>query len=86
MKAITTRFIPCSNTRGSRVAAFDGDGNRVVLSKDDSLKRDDTHRRAAVALCRKMGWSGTLVQGWLRRGEEVFVFLSEQETFKVDLE
>ncbi len=73
MKAIETKFIGPSNVRGSRYAATDSDGNRVILSADHSLRSDMNHRRAAEALRDKMGWKGELVSGGTKYGE-TFVF------------
>lgn len=69
-KAIVTKFIPPTSFNGARVAASDSDGNRVVIGWSDSL----SHSKAALALCEKMGWEGTLVQGWTKTGC-VFSFL-----------
>lgn len=82
MKAIKTKFIPCSNFKGARITASDGDGNRVVISYPHEASAP--HWLAAQALCQKMGWKGRLAQGWLKPGDEVFVFVREDETFKVE--
>lgn len=84
MKAITTKFLPCTNTKGARIVARDGDGNRAVISYPDEARHDQKHWLAAKSLCQKMGWQGTLAQGWVKPGEEVFVFVREGETFKVE--
>lgn len=65
MKAITTKFLPCTNNRGSRIKADDGDGNTITISNDASLSwsNGENHAKAAVALCRKMGWKGVLIRG-----------------------
>ena len=54
MKAIQTKFLPCTNTKGSRVKAFDQDGNQVTLSWNRGLDSTKNHESAAVALCHKM--------------------------------
>jgi hypothetical protein len=63
MKAIFTKYIGPTNSRGSRVKAYDGDQNSVTLSWDDSLDSDDNHRAAAKALCSKMNWNGRMIMG-----------------------
>lgn len=78
MKAITTRFLGWTNRLPARVVATDLDGNRATVPADGSLDEDflDTaHRKAAVALCDKMGWDGadTLIEGAIKNGR-VFVF------------
>lgn len=83
MKAIQTKFHGPGNVRGSRYSATDCDGNKITISADHSLNSDKNHRAAAIALCRKMGWSGTLAQGGLGN-TEVFVFTDyEGDVFKV---
>jgi hypothetical protein len=73
MKAITTKYHGPTDTRGSRITATDSDGNRVTVPFDHSLPHDGVHRKAADALCLKMGWKGSLIQGGTKDGE-VFVF------------
>lgn len=75
MKAITTKFHGPTNSKGSRYSAIDSDNNRVTLSTDYALNSDENHRRAAVALCEKMGWKGaeSLIGGGTKEGM-VFVF------------
>lgn len=75
MKAIETRYLGPTNCRGSRIVAFDEDGNRVTLSYDDALSGEDMHRKAANTLCQKMGWTGDLAAGGTKRGY-VFVFVN----------
>lgn len=76
MKAIQTRYFGPGNVRGSRIKAFDLDGNQVTIGypHECSGTTEDKHRLAAVALCQKMGWKGELVAGALKDGY-VFVFL-----------
>lgn len=74
MKAITTRFYGPSNVKGSRYAAFDSDGNKVILSTDFALNSEGNHDRAALALCRKMGWTAhNLMRGGTKDGN-AYVF------------
>ena len=75
MKAITTKYHGPTETRGSRISASDGDGNRVYIPYDYKLTDEEVHRKAAVALCSKMNWSGadTMVGGSNRDGY-AFVF------------
>ena len=75
MKAITTKYHGPTNTKGSRISADDGDGNRVTISYPYELSGEACHRKAADALCAKMGWTGTLAAGWTKTGY-VFVFTS----------
>lgn len=73
-KAVVTKYHGPSNVRGSRYSATDGDGNRVIVGALDNLNSEDNHKRAALALCEKMGWDGTLVGGYLHKNSCVFVW------------
>jgi hypothetical protein len=75
MKAISTKYIPATNYRCSRVKAFDGDGNSVTIPYDSDLDRDEPFAKAAILLCKKMNWTGTLVSGGTKDG---WVFCFEQ--------
>lgn len=73
MKAIETRYLGPTNTRGSRIIATDGDGNRITIPYPHQLSGEACHRAAAEALCAKMRWTGRLIGGATLRGY-VFVF------------
>jgi hypothetical protein len=75
MKAIVTRYRPATNSRGSRIAASDEDGNWISIPYPHELSGEAVHRHAAEALCAKMGWAGRLTSGSLKNGY-VFVFTS----------
>jgi hypothetical protein len=72
MKAIVTKYLGPTDRRGSRIKAEAEGGNRVTLSYDHAS--DNPHRDAAVALCLKLNWHGTLAEGGLPDGRCVFVF------------
>ncbi len=74
MKAIVTKYHGATDTRGSRITASDEDGNRTTIPYPHELSGQAVHRKAADALCAKMGWPGKLAGGSLRDGY-VFVFL-----------
>ena len=86
MKAILTKYHGPTNTRGARISATDGDGNRVTVPYDFAAR--DPHDEAALVLCRKMGWSGALVRGGLKSGN-VYVWApgygsSDRDVIDVD--
>ena len=56
MKTIETKYHGPGERRGSRVSASDSDGNRVMLTWDNSINSEENHAGAALALCHKMGW------------------------------
>lgn len=63
MKAITVKFHGPTYARGSRFIARDGDGNRVTVSARPELNSEENRDAVVLALCRKMGWTGTLQRG-----------------------
>ena len=72
MKAIKTVYRGPTNSRGSRIIASDEDGNRVTIPYPHELSGMDVHAKAAVELCRKMKWTGTLHGGGLK---DCYVFV-----------
>ncbi len=68
MKAIQTTYLGATNTRPSRIKASDCDGNSVTISYPHGLSDEAAFRKAADALCLKMGWKGPLVGGGLKNG------------------
>lgn len=72
MQAIVTKFLPRTNTRGSRIKAWCARGS-IIVSYNHGLSGDDAHRAAALALCRKFAAEdlkqyGTPIEGnpWMR--------------------
>lgn len=77
-RAIHTKYIGPSNTRGSRIKAFDEAGNSVTIGYDDDVKRDEPYAEACRKLCEKMGWTGRLVGGGTKGGY-TFVFVEDAQ-------
>lgn len=75
MKAIKTKYHGATNHKGSRISASDEDGNKVIISYPHELSGEAVYKKAALALCEKMGWGTDIVGGSLRDGY-VFVFKS----------
>ena len=78
MQAIVTKYIGPTNSRGSRVKATCQAGS-ITVGWDDGLDQDDNHDAAAVALARKLGWTGPsygkMARGALPSGAgNVYVF------------
>lgn len=82
MKAITTKYHGPVGARGARISATDMDGNRVSIPYPHASSKDDKHKRAAIALCTRMGWKGRLAEGGIKSGR-VFVFVSDDNVFSV---
>jgi hypothetical protein len=87
MKAILTRYIGATDTRGSRISASAEGGNRVVIPyPDEEHQGEAAHRVAAVALVRKMGWGPVALAagGMPNGGGYVFCMVkSEADLFEV---
>ena len=58
MKAITTKYLGPTDTKPSRIKAFDEAGNQVTvsLSSLDYNHDYDAHSTVALMLVNKMGW------------------------------
>jgi len=78
MKAITTTLHGPTDTRGARITASDGDGNRITVPYDHGLNGSGNHRAACLALCAKLNWHGRLVGGLTRAGM-VWVWADSQD-------
>jgi hypothetical protein len=77
MQAITTKFIPATNTRGSRVKASAQTGS-ITLDWDYRLGTEDNHKAAALALVNKFSWYyGDWIEGHLGDGSSVWVCAHE---------
>ena len=74
MKAISTKYLPPTNTKPARLVASDQDGNRVVISYPHEKSSEAAHATAAKALCTKMHWTGRWHCGSLKEG---YVFVME---------
>tara|TARA_R110000868_G_scaffold19036_1_gene82358 strand:- start:156 stop:431 length:276 start_codon:yes stop_codon:yes gene_type:complete len=89
MQAITTKYLPATNFRGSRVKARAGTHRATVTipyhdSGDfEQYGKLDAHAVAARLLARKFGWDGTLVEGEVEAGHRVFVLLRERVSFDI---
>lgn len=72
-QAITTYYLPCTNTRGSRICAKSAAGHKLTLSWDDEINADANHAAACQALLKKLGWRGRYIAGGLAEGSTVWV-------------
>ena len=78
MQAIQTKFLPATNTRGSRIKATCAAGS-ITIGYPHELSGQAVHRAAAEALAAKLGWTiangyGQLLGGCLPDGSYCFVF------------
>ena len=58
MQAIHTKYIPASNTKGSRIKATSDNGHSVIVSRNDALNGHLVHFEAVKALVikHKLAW------------------------------
>ena len=68
-QTITTKYLPPTNTKGSRVKATAQAGS-VTIAFDYALSTQGAHDKAAAALMAKLGWDeyASLVGGGYDRG------------------
>jgi hypothetical protein len=70
-----------------RLRATDGDGNTVIVDRAAELNLEAQHDAAALALCARMNWTGTLVKGHVLRAEanigRVYVWSTSDTTLTV---
>lgn len=57
MQAITTKYLPATNTKGSRIKASCEAGS-VTVSFDHTGTIEQAHAKAAITLIAKLGWHG----------------------------
>jgi hypothetical protein len=75
MQAITVKYIPPTNTRGSRWRAK-CDAGSVTLAQDYAVEPSANARLVALALARKLGWRGAFFEGSLpRSNSEAYVYV-----------
>lgn len=80
MTTIITRVIPATNYKPARIVADAGLKRRIVVSYDHG--NTNPHKAAAIALCQKFNWEGSLVEGGMERGA-AFVFVDADATFQI---
>lgn len=84
MQAIVTKTYGPTDQKGARIKAK-CDAGSITIPHDYSHQLGDerTHRGAAIALCKKLGWNGKMVGGCLPDGRYAFVFVRTADTFRV---
>lgn len=71
-QAIVTKFMPPTNTKGSRIKATCA-AKSVTVAWVDHLNTTDNHREAIRVILQKLGWGGSWVVGSLPGGGYVAV-------------
>lgn len=68
MQAITTKYLPATNTKGSRIKATCSSGLSITIETPNNKSEVQSHLYAAVKLAEKLQWTGTLIQGAIEGG------------------
>lgn len=55
-RAITTKYLPCTNTRGSRIQAKTASGIKITIGYPYELSGVDCHALAGEKLAIKLNW------------------------------
>ena len=74
MQAIHVKYLPCTNTKGSRIKATCQAGS-IIIDYPHELSGMDCHAKAAYALLTKMHWDYKLVGGQLPSHDYAFVMV-----------
>lgn len=73
MQAIQVKYMPATNTRGTRYKAWSYSGQSVTVSMDYSKEDSQNAGRAAMELLKKLEWNGSWLGGTLPNGDYCFV-------------
>ena len=76
MQAIQTKYLPCTDRKGSRIKATCAAGS-ITIPYPHDFSGQATHRQAAEALAHKFGWlkgGVKLLGGQLKDNSYVFIF------------
>lgn len=82
MQAITTKYLPATNTKPSRIKAECEAGSLTlpfsVCDEVGELRGETPDQRCAYALMRKLGWDNDLASGTAKDGTGVHVLMPAQ--------
>lgn len=59
--AIWTKYLGPTDFKGSRVKATTIGNRSATLHWDDALDAGENHKRAALELAKRLGWTGTMI-------------------------
>jgi hypothetical protein len=84
MQFIQTKYLPATNTKGSRIKATTSFGNdSITIAYDYSLDCEQAHAKAAMELARKLEWNGEYAAGGNDSGY-VFAFISHSNIYSTE--
>ena len=71
MQAIEVKYLPPTETRGTRIKATCRAGS-ITVGRDYALEYEEDSRRVAMMLQENLGWSHPLNYGVLPNGNHVY--------------
>jgi len=77
MKKVVTKYIPATDTRGSRIMAKSG-LKTASIPYPHELSGEECHKAAAVALCNRHGWPVDIQPTDIPRRSGYVFFVSNQ--------
>ena len=86
MQSINTKYLPATNTRGSRIKAYASYAKELNLTigYDYSLDTQEAHAKAAMQLAEQLKWGGHWVCSDSENGRGyVFVPLTNHNQYRV---
>ncbi len=85
MQSITTKYLPATDTKGSRIkATASGGGGSVTIPYRSQHSTEHNHCLAVRTLCQELDWHGTLAYDHGQKGSGmVFVFVRDDNTVEV---
>lgn len=81
MQTITTKYLGATNTKQARVRATSTSGISIIVKWNWELDTEDNHNEAAIALCNKLGWSGTFYCGAAEKGKGNVYVMADAPAF-----
>ena len=86
MQYIETKYLPATNTKGSRIRATTSYGrDEIVIPYDYSLDIEQAHAKAAMQLAKKLDWTGDYAAGGNDTGY-VFTIIGKFNTYTAQKE
>lgn len=85
MKAITTKYHGQTSTKPARVSASAEGVSTVTVSVSAYDSSDAASIGAAKELCKKLNWTGTLAEGFIEPGVNVYVWINSSMTTTVEV-
>ena len=68
LQAIKTKYLPATNTKGSRIKATAAGGETITIPFPQDMDTEAAHREAAHRLMEKLDWRGFISTGATKDG------------------